>query len=82
MDLSNSDIENKAENENKYLEINKREKQNQYDALSLISNYISEVVLDNETDVENLKYEQNIIIKEMQKIQKEIQKIQNEILDL
>ena len=71
MDLSNSDIENKTENENKYLEINKREKQNQYDALSLISNYISEVVLDNETDVENLKYEQNIIIKEMQKIQKE-----------
>ena len=75
MDLSNSDIENNAENKNKYLEINKREKQNQYDALSLISNYISEVVLDNETDVENLKYEQNIIIKEMQKIQ-------NELLDL
>ena len=76
MDLSNSDIENNAENnaenKNKYLEINKREKQNQYDALSLISNYISEVVLDNETDGENLKYEQNIIIKEMQKIQKEI----------
>ena len=78
MDLSNSDIENKienkniVENKNKYLEINKREKQNQYDALSLISNYISEVVLDNETDVENLKYEQNIIIKEMQKIQKEL----------
>jgi hypothetical protein len=81
MDLSNSDIENItenkniAENENKYLEINKREKQNQYDALSLISNYISEVVLNNETDVENLKYEQNIIIKEMKKIQ-------NELLDL
>ncbi len=81
MDLSNSDIENITENKNivenknKYLEINKREKQNQYDALSLISNYISEVVLDNETDVENLKYEQNIIIKEMQKIQ-------NELLDL
>ena len=70
MDLSNSDIENITEN--KTLEINKREKQNQYDALSLISNYISEVVLDNETDVENLKYEQNIIIKEMQKIQKEL----------
>ncbi len=77
MDLSNSDIENITENkaENKTLEINKREKQKQYDALSLISNYISEVVLDNETDVENLKYEQNIIIKEMQKIQ-------NELLDL
>ena len=81
MDLSNSDIENITENKNivenknKYLEINKREKQKQYDALSLISNYISEVVLDNETDVENLRYEQNIIIKEMKKIQ-------NELLDL
>jgi len=77
MDLSNSDIENITENkaENKTLEINKREKQKQYDALSLISNYISEVVLDNETDVENLRYEQNIIIKEMKKIQ-------NELLDL